>query len=161
MLACRLFRMLNGRTLLLSATPYKMMTLNDEVDDDHYSEFVKTLGFLVDEDGARVQQIQDDLHDLRLAIHGRSQGSRLEAKAVCDRLQDRYSKSRRARKGFAQLASKDAMVKDCEILCKIESQDLEQALLGRAGSAITGSWRRSRILEVEPYFLNFMLRLSP
>ena len=34
------------RTLLLSATPYKMYTLSHESDDDHYRDFLQTVRFL-------------------------------------------------------------------------------------------------------------------
>jgi hypothetical protein len=40
----------SARVLLLSATPYKMLSLHHEVDDDHYSDFLTTLKFL-DADG--------------------------------------------------------------------------------------------------------------
>jgi len=40
-----------ARVLLLSATPYKMYTLNDEVgDEDHYRDFIETVRFLNDDD---------------------------------------------------------------------------------------------------------------
>ena len=39
----------HARMLLLSATPYKMYTLADEADDDHYADFVQTTEFLLRE----------------------------------------------------------------------------------------------------------------
>ncbi len=36
----------DAKVLMLSATPYKMYTLTDEADDDHYRDFVKTSQFL-------------------------------------------------------------------------------------------------------------------
>ena len=41
------------RTLLLSATPYRMYTTADEVDGDHYEDFLSTCSFLFQDD-ARV-----------------------------------------------------------------------------------------------------------
>ncbi|MDZ7790322.1 MAG: hypothetical protein U5L08_07515 [Xanthomonadales bacterium] len=53
-LAHRLFEFAEGdvsvRTLLLSATPYKMYTLHGEVEDDHYRDFMQTLRFLFNDD---------------------------------------------------------------------------------------------------------------
>jgi hypothetical protein len=46
-LAGELFRQPGARTLLLSATPYKMYTLRDETDDDHYADFLRTTRFLM------------------------------------------------------------------------------------------------------------------
>ena len=46
-LARKLFEWGNAKTLLLSATPYKMYTLRHEAeDDDHYADFLRTLEFL-------------------------------------------------------------------------------------------------------------------
>jgi Helicase conserved C-terminal domain len=36
----------HARVLLMSATPYKMYTVNGEAEDDHYQDFVTTLSFL-------------------------------------------------------------------------------------------------------------------
>lgn len=46
-LARQLFDFPDVRVLLLSATPYKMYTLADEADDDHYADFLDTLRFLM------------------------------------------------------------------------------------------------------------------
>jgi hypothetical protein len=40
----------SARVVLLSATPYKMFTVSEDVDDDHYKDFVDTLRFLFDDD---------------------------------------------------------------------------------------------------------------
>ena len=49
MLATSLFERPDVRVLLLSATPYKMFTLDQETDeDDHYPDFIRTLNFLFD-----------------------------------------------------------------------------------------------------------------
>ena len=53
-LAGHLFNEEGARVLLLSATPYKMYTLSDEGDEDHYADFVRTARFLIGDDaGAR------------------------------------------------------------------------------------------------------------
>ena len=41
------------RILLLSATPYKMYTLSDEPDEDHYADFLQTCQFLMSQGGGR------------------------------------------------------------------------------------------------------------
>ncbi len=43
------------KVLLLSATPYRMYTTRDE-EDDHYSDFVRTLRFLMDGDDTRAAE---------------------------------------------------------------------------------------------------------
>ena len=46
-----------ARVLLLSATPYRALTLHHETDDDHYGDFLKLLGFLEDGDAAGCKEI--------------------------------------------------------------------------------------------------------
>jgi hypothetical protein len=49
-LASKLFRYPKAKTILLSATPYKMYTVEDEAEgDDHYQDFCQTLDFLFHE----------------------------------------------------------------------------------------------------------------
>ena len=56
----------HARTLLLSATPYKMYTLAAESGhDDHYKDFVKTTEFLL---GAETKAFREELHSYRDAI---------------------------------------------------------------------------------------------
>lgn len=56
----------HARTLLLSATPYKMYTLADEAGtDDHYEDFVKTTEFLL---GERVGEFRAELRAYREAL---------------------------------------------------------------------------------------------
>ncbi len=57
----------HARTLLLSATPYKMYTLSDEsADDDHYADFVKITEFLLGSNGS--QAFRSELRAYREAI---------------------------------------------------------------------------------------------
>jgi len=68
------------RTLLLSATPYKMYTLAEEdTGDDHYQDFIGTLRFLFNDD-RKTQQFADLLKQFRMEIlrAGRGKFTRLE-----------------------------------------------------------------------------------
>lgn len=51
-LAHNLFNQRGAKVVMLSATPYKMYTLSDEADDDHYRDFLQTSRFLLGEDQA-------------------------------------------------------------------------------------------------------------
>ena len=55
------------RTLLLSATPYRMYTTADDTDADHYRDFLDTCEFLY-QDAARVEGLQGRFADLRAAL---------------------------------------------------------------------------------------------
>ncbi|WP_343901508.1 helicase-related protein, partial [Nocardioides aquaticus] len=67
-LARELFDHGDARLLLLSATPFKMYTLPDEPEgDDHYRDFVDTVGFLAGSD--RAAAVQQHLADLRTGLY--------------------------------------------------------------------------------------------
>ena len=68
------------RTLLLSATPYRMYTTADEVEGDHYADFLSTCSFLIAND-ARIERLQDRFGDLRGALT--SPGSLARAETIC------------------------------------------------------------------------------
>ncbi|HJQ94575.1 MAG TPA: DEAD/DEAH box helicase, partial [Acidimicrobiia bacterium] len=52
-----------ARVLLLSATPYKMFTLAEEsLDDDHYRDFLRTIGFLMN---GKTRRFTEHLADYR------------------------------------------------------------------------------------------------
>ncbi len=49
----------DASVLLLSATPYKMYTMaDDSVDDDHYDDLKRTLGFLLDDAGQTAEVVR-------------------------------------------------------------------------------------------------------
>ena len=70
--------------LLLSATPYKMMTTTGEVDDDHHRDLVDTFAFLVSHDPCAVSQLRMELKDLRRSLLqiGRDHGEAARAARV-------------------------------------------------------------------------------
>ena len=62
-----------ARVLLLSATPYKMYTTAGEPDEDHYSDFVDTLEFLL-RDPAKTARVEQLLTAFRDTLHLLGQG---------------------------------------------------------------------------------------
>lgn len=69
-LADLLFRQKGAKTLLLSATPYKMLTRRTELDEDHHSEFLKTTSFLVGHDAAATERVTSALVAYREGLRG-------------------------------------------------------------------------------------------
>jgi hypothetical protein len=87
-LAHALFDWGDCRTLLLSATPYRMLTLADEpVGDDHHSDLLRTCRFLFNGDAAQVDALAGHLADLRAGLRAGAPARRV----------------RRARDGVQQL----------------------------------------------------------
>lgn len=68
-LARDLFEYPNAKTLLLSATPYKMYTLTDEAGiDDHYQDFLRTTDFLFNSE-QRMARFRNDVQSFRRAFY--------------------------------------------------------------------------------------------
>ncbi|WP_324016962.1 DEAD/DEAH box helicase [Aeromonas hydrophila] len=79
MLATALFEHPDVRVLLLSATPYKMFTLDQESEeDDHYPDFIRTLNFLFN-DFSKVDTVKNLLSEHRTTIQACAKGSVLHS----------------------------------------------------------------------------------
>ncbi len=72
-LARYLFEWQDARVLLLSATPYKMYSLANEGNEDHYEDFIETLRFLM-ADPADLTRCQKLLKDFRSQMYRLSDG---------------------------------------------------------------------------------------
>ncbi len=64
-LAHDLFNHAEAKVVLLSATPYKMYTVSEDVTDDHYADFIETLRFLFGNDEDQVAAFRRELRAYR------------------------------------------------------------------------------------------------
>jgi hypothetical protein len=85
-LASSLFRHRDVKVLLLSATPYKMYTVRDELHDDHHADLLRTVRFLAGDDQA------DDLEVTlrrfrRELLTATGDGEQVELVAARDRIE--------------------------------------------------------------------------
>lgn len=86
-LAMQLFDYPGVRTLLLSATPYKMYTVRDEAGgEDHYRDFLQTLKFLF-ADPARSAQVERQLETYRRALRAAADGAGSHVRQARDDLE--------------------------------------------------------------------------
>lgn len=67
-LAHALFEHPDAKVLLLSATPYKPFTNSDDVDDDHYEDFLATVRFLAGGAPGAERDVADTLASYRQAL---------------------------------------------------------------------------------------------
>lgn len=67
-LAGYLFNYRNTKTILLSATPYKMYTMHHEIDDNHYEDFIRTVKFLLDSD-SMTEDLKGRIRDYRNELY--------------------------------------------------------------------------------------------
>lgn len=91
-LARNLFEWGDARVLLLSATPYKMLTLSDEDGgEDHYQDFVRTYRFLSN-DEAKATELQQLLQEFRRELLRMRPGSAGRLAALKAEIEERLRK---------------------------------------------------------------------
>lgn len=154
-LAQHLFHFPGVRTLLLSATPYKMLSLDHEIEDDHYPDFLRTLSFLL-EDPKKVSQIKDNIKDYRRKLFAIAGGDQGKLGAVRNRLQKQLLKvmCRTERVGMTQRL--DAMLVEKQSPAPLKPSDLEQAAIADLAAMEVGAREPIEYWKSSPYLLNFL-----
>ena len=112
-----------ARLLLLSATPYKMYTIDSELDDDnHYNDFFQTLEFLY-EDSNKVSKVRGLLHKYRTILKSLENQSKsgINVKTELEKLLGKVI-SRTER--LAITRNEDSVLIKPKILCELKSIDL-------------------------------------
>ena len=147
------------RTLLLSATPYRMLTLQgDQAEDgDHYSDFLETLTFLFGKTRGRdmVRDLDREMRAFRTALHGlpASQADALDQKAKVEAgLKQVMCRTERV----SSTLDRDSMVREPKLALTVQSDDLRQAM---AVSGVARALESPDVIEYwksAPYLLNFM-----
>ena len=87
LLARELFDFPHVKVLMLSATPYKMYTLQAEATEDHYGDFYRTIQFLLREQPEALDHLQlaiDQYRNGMLHLGEYGRGELLEAKAIIE-----------------------------------------------------------------------------
>lgn len=168
MLARELFDYSGGdghaaRTLLLSATPYRMLTLaGDEPDEgDHYQDFLETLSFLYGrEKGPEVAAtLAREMRAFRGLLHTlpQSHASAVEARqGIEQRLRAVIARTERV----ASTIERDSMMSEPTLAVSVGPADLAQA---SALSQVARTLDAPEIIEYwksAPYLLNFMRHYS-
>ena len=148
-----------ARTLLLSATPYRMLTLSgDEPDDgEHYRDFLETLCFLYGrEHGPRIAAtLECEMRQFRSFLHALP-AARQEAINARRGVEHRLRKVMARTERVASTVDRNSMVDESSMTMAIRPSDLREAAavsdVARALDApeITEYWKSA------PYLLNFM-----
>ncbi|MXZ48176.1 MAG: helicase [Candidatus Dadabacteria bacterium] len=157
-LAHKLFQYPEVKTLLLSATPYKMLSLDYEREDDHYGDFLKTLEFLFDS-VPDVEGLERDIQAFRQSLYGLVSGG--DDKVASDardvlQLQLRKVMCRTERVGMA--ASRDAMFSELHEESTLEPRDLHGAVLADKIASSIGARDIVEYWKSSPYLVNFLRR---
>lgn len=141
------------RVVLLSATPYKMYTSDDD-DEDHYADFRATLTFLANGQEYFLTAIEQDLARMRDGMV--SMGVDSDFRDAQVRLQANLLKLMCRNERVARTRNADAMVSEWRKPVSPTSQDLGQL---RALTRIGETFGHRDLVEYwksSPYLLNFM-----
>lgn len=153
-LAQALFRRRNAKTVLLSATPYKMYTVDDERErDDHYEDFRNTVDFLL---GGKDEALGELLEDYRRELHSLS-GENLEhLQELQGRLAEKLRKVMVRTERLAVTPDRSGMLREVVAPGNLEAADVVSYVsLQRMGKLLV----QGNLIELwksAPYLLNFM-----
>lgn len=147
------------RTLLLSATPYRMLTLQgDQSDDgDHYNDFLETLTFLFGQSRGRemVGALDREMRAFRMALHGLPE-AKGEALAQKLKVETTLMQVMCRTERVSSTVDRDSMVCEPKSALTVEADDLQQAM---AVARVARALEAPDVIEYwksAPYLLNFM-----
>ena len=155
-LARTLFDYEDVRVLLLSATPYKMLSFDHEKDDDHYPDFLRTLGFLLGSDEA-VDEVKEGIARYRRALYASLEEPESHRILRARRALERHLRRVMCRtERVAMTHSLDSMLVESPRPAALNSSDLRQA---RLADRVSRALRAPDVIEYwksSPYLLSYM-----
>lgn len=148
------------RTLLLSATPYKLYTADAEIEqEDHYEDFLATTRFLLGDDEGRVEELRRQLARFGSALKGavagepdRSEKIERAKREVEGSLKNLMARTERVAASEAQ----DAMVEEVQSNPTVTSTDVRQYLAADALFRAVGDRDPMPYWKSAPYLAHFM-----
>ena len=148
------------RTLLLSATPYKLYTADAEIEhEEHYEDFLATTRFLLGDDDARVEALKQELSRFGAALRRAAAGDPEQAervarakRAVEGALQDVMARTERV----PASDDRDAMVAEVRRTTTVTAGDVRQYLAADALFKAVGGRDPMPFWKSAPYLAHFM-----
>ena len=148
------------RTLLLSATPYKLYTADAEIErEDHYEDFLATTRFLLGDDDGRVEEVKHRLSRFGSALKRGAAGELNQTeqigvakRAVEDALRDVMARTERV----SASDDRDAMVDEDPRTIAVNSSDVRQYLAADALFRAVGDRDPMSFWKSAPYLAHFM-----
>lgn len=140
------------RTLMLSATPYRMYTTADEPEADHYTDFISTCAFLFCDD-RRVARLEDRFAELRRHL---TDGALAEAETSCGDIEVELRSVMARTERLAATPDRDGMLHEIDATVTVQPNDLRAYLrLGDLAEAVEHH-EPSEFWKSSPYLFNFM-----
>ena len=158
-LARAVLRYPNVKVLLLSATPYKMYTLDDAEGDDHYRDFVRTVRFL-EGDTKPAEPLPALLTQYRDALFAMTQADGLDRlRDVRGRLESRLRKVIVRTERLASTPDRNGMLKEVPASsssCTLSANDVLDFVAVQRVARELGQSDATEYWKSAPYVLNFL-----
>lgn len=150
------------RTLLLSATPYRMYTTADDTDEDHYTDFLDTCRFLYGDSG-RVKGLQRLFADLRqaltnLAAFEDTEAALKTAADICGKIGSELRQVMARTERLAATPDRDGMLGEPDVPASVAPDDLRSYLRVGEIARVAGYHDPVEYWKSAPYLINFMER---
>lgn len=155
-LAQALFNSEGTRVLMLSATPYKMLSLDHEAEDDHYPDFLKTLGFLFDQQHGAMETTKQEIHTFRRLLLDLDVAHPENIRKARLALQNRLGSVMCRTERVGLTTQHDAMVVEPPRPALLVPDDLHHATLIDKVSRMVEAHDVIEYWKSTPYALNFM-----
>ncbi len=155
MLANTLFEHPDVRVLLLSATPYKMFTLDHETEeDDHYPDFIKTLDFLFN-DQHQLEETKRLLSEHRATLHACASGLPYKSATKGD-IESALLKIMCRTERIAATLDHNSMLTEIERSAILKPSDLHHAALVDKVAVCVKAGEIIEYWKSAPYLINFL-----
>ena len=157
-LAQKLFGYPRVKVLLLSATPYKMLSLDHEQDDDHYPDFLKTLEFLFNDSESIMDVIKGEIQAFRQSLFQIGSVNDSAISNARDALQSRLLRVMCRTERVGKTHSLDAMLSESRDKPALRPDDLHEAVLSDKIASVIGARDIIEYWKSSPYLINFLRR---
>ena len=148
------------RTLLLSATPYRMYTTADDTDADHYRDFLDTCEFLY-RDAARVKGLKRRFDDLRGALTESvvlddSEAPLADAARICGEIGSELRQVIARTERLAATPDRDGMLEEPCVPVSVAPKDLRSYVRIGDLAQLVKHHNPTEYWKSAPYLVNFM-----
>ena len=146
---------LKARVLLLSATPYKMLTLYGDEGEDHFSDFLRTCRFLCGEDDEVMRGLHKAIRRYRIGLLD-GQGGIQDLDEARRDLEARLRRFMVRTERVRVSGERNAMLEERESRPPVRTEDITQARVIDRVAAIVKARDPIEYWKSAPYLLNVM-----
>jgi hypothetical protein len=145
------------RTLLLSATPYKLYTADAEIEhEDHYKDFIDTTRFLFGGDENRVQRMKGQLSRFGGELKKAAQGLAHDVPEAKRHVEETLTSVMARTERVVASDEHDAMVGEPPVSLQLKGQDIQQYVATEALFRAVGDTDPMIFWKSAPYLAHFM-----